>query len=47
MEIKDMRIDSVQQAVKTELKTWADVAQKGIVSKPISMLIARSTCRGP
>ena len=29
MEIKDMKIDSVQQTVKTELKTWADVAQNG------------------
>ena len=35
MEIQDKQIDSVQQTVKTELKTWADVAKQGITSKPI------------
>ena len=36
MEIQDKQIDSVQQTVKTELKTWADVAKQGITSKPIT-----------
>ena len=36
MEIQDKQIYSVQQTVKTELKTWADVAKQGITSKPIT-----------
>ena len=45
MDINDMKIDSVQQAVKTELKTWADVAQKGIASKPITTKIVKEAVR--
>ena len=45
MEIKDMKIDPVQQAVKKELKTWADAAQKGIVSKPITSQIVKQAVR--
>ena len=44
-EIKDMKIDSVQQAVKTELKIWADVAQKGIASKPITTKIVKEAVK--
>ena len=36
MRIQGKQIDSVQQTVKTELKTWADVTQQGIASKPIT-----------
>ena len=38
MQIQDMKIDSVQQTVKTELRTWADVAKKGVISKPITKI---------
>ena len=36
LEIQNKQIDSVRQTVKTELKTWADVAKQGITSKPIT-----------
>ena len=45
IEIKGLKIDSVQQAVKTELKTWADVAQKGIDSKPMTTKIVKEAVR--
>ena len=45
MEIHDKQIDSVQQTVKTELKTWADVAKKGITSKPITKHTVKEAVR--
>ena len=45
MEIQDKQIDSVQQAVKTELKTWADVAKQGITSKPITKHTVKEAVR--
>ena len=45
MEIQDKQIDSVQQTVKTELKSWADVAKQGITSKPITKHTVKEAVR--
>ena len=45
MEIQGKQIDSVQQTVKTELKTWADVAQQGIASKPLTKHTVKEAVR--
>jgi hypothetical protein len=40
-----MKIDSVQQTVKTELRTWADVAERGVISKPITKNTVKKAVR--
>ena len=42
LEIQQERIDSVQQTVKTELKSWADVVKKGYDSNKLKQLTTQS-----
>ena len=42
LEIQQERIDSVQQTVKTELKSWADVVKKGNDSNKLKQLTTQS-----
>ena len=36
LQMQEVKIDSVHQTVKTELKSWADIAKKGIASKAVT-----------
>ena len=40
-----MKIDSVHQTVKTELKSWADIPKKGIASKTVTVNTVKEAVR--
>ena len=45
LQIQDLKMDSVQQTVKTELKSWADVARTGLGVKPVTANTVKEAMR--
>ena len=45
LQIQEKKIDSVHQTVKTELKSWADVAKTGLTSKQITARTVKEAVR--
>ena len=41
----EIQIDSVHQTVKTDLKNWADIPKKGIVSKAVTATTVKEAVR--
>ena len=45
LQMQETKIDSVHQTVKTELKSWADIAKKGIASNTVTANTVKEAVR--